>query len=78
MKMSFTPRESETPPVDQATLHILLTRAMTEMYGRVGAGAISAIGNGLNILDISRGASTPQNDDDSSRQVLLKLATSSV
>lgn len=75
IKLLFTPHEPTAPPVDRATLHILLTRAMTEMYGRVGASAISALGDGVDVLDISR-SSLNVDDEDASRQVLLKVVSS--
>lgn len=77
VRLVFAPRDPQAPPVDEATLHILLTRAMTEMYGRVGAGAISALGDGVDVLDISAHSVTTANvDDENSQQVLLKVARS--
>lgn len=77
VRLVFAPRDPEAPPVDQATLHILLTRAMTEMYGRVGAGAISALGDGVDVLDISpHSVTSASGADENSRQVLLKVARS--
>lgn len=75
IKLSFTPHDPAVSPVDRATLHILLTRAMTEMYGRVGAGAISGLGDGVEVLDISTSSKNVE-DNDLSRQVLLKVVSS--
>lgn len=71
----FTPHDSTIAPVDRATLHILLTRAMTEMYGRVGAGAISGLGDGVEVLQIAEG-STRHGDQNLGREVLLKVVNS--
>lgn len=78
VKLVFSPHDPAAPPVDRATLHILLTRAMTEMYGRVGAGAISALGDGVDVLDISASFDNEEaaGDNASARQVLLRVASS--
>lgn len=74
VKIRFSPHDPDGPPLDAATLHILLTRAVTEMYGKVGAGAISGLGNGVEVVEI-----IPSNDNSDanthSRDVLLKVAS---
>lgn len=75
IKLKLAPHDSTTTPVDRATLHILLTRAMTEMYGRVGAGAMSGLGDGVEVLLISN-SSMKGEENGSAREVILRVVSS--
>lgn len=75
VKLYMIPHDEQTLPIDRATMHILLTRAMTETYGKVGAGAMSGLGNGIEVVDISQPVANAAHQA-GCRQVLLKVASS--
>jgi hypothetical protein len=72
IKLLIRPHEPVTSVVDLATLHVLLARAMTEMYGRVGAGAMSGLGDGLEILSVAQS----YGEDILEREAVIKVASS--
>ena len=75
LKLLVCPRYSQDATIDKATLHILLQQAAIESFGTVGAGAISSIGDGMDIVYISN-ISPEYAEDEKAREVILKVASS--
>ena len=70
LKLRIEPREVSTLPADAPILVSLLQKAALEAFGSVGAGATSALGNGMDVLWLQRSESA------SGRDAMVKLASS--
>lgn len=75
IKLRIEPRDADsvTQAIDEPTLLSLLNKANLESFGKVGAGAISMLGDGLEIVHIEEGP-----EGITQRDVILRLASSCV
>jgi hypothetical protein len=73
VKLRIEPRDVSGATIDKPTLLSLFNKANLASFGKVGAGAISMLGDGLEILSIQQG---PQEGGGAQRDVILRLASS--
>lgn len=70
MKLCIEPRQDSVLAIDVPTLVQLLNTASLEAFGNVGAGAISALGDGIEVVWLQNAF------DAKTRHAIVKIASS--